>query len=219
MTHPLQEQLSLYLDGELAAVESRGLEAHLAECRECTALLTELRRVVARAQALEDRPPRADLWPGVAAAIGAAAGQRRRIAFSVPELLAAGIVLMLLTGGAVAGMLRLSDGPPEPGAHGGVVTTVPSNGVLPASAHAERGYEAAIRELRAELDAGRGKLDSTTTRVVEDKLRLVDRAILEAERALAADPANSYLTGHLTQTRMRKLDLLRRATALTRAVS
>jgi hypothetical protein len=219
MIHPLPEQLSLYLDGELAETETRELETHLAGCRECGALLAELRRVVARAQALEDRPPRADLWPGVAAAIGATPATRRRFAFSVPELLAAGIVLMLLTGGVVAGALRVGAGRPAPSTRGGVAAPVPSAAVLPAIAHATRGYEAAISELRAELDAGRGKLDSTTIRVVEDKLRLVDRAILEAERALAADPANSYLTGHLTQTRMRKLDLLRRATALTRAVS
>jgi Putative zinc-finger len=219
MTHPLPEQLSLYLDGELAATEVSALEAHLAECRECAALLTELRRVVARAQALEDRPPRADLWPGVAAAIGASPAPRRGIFFSVPQLLAAGIVLMLLTGGAVAGLLRISAGRPGPGNRGAEVATGTSGQVVAVSTSPERGYEAAIRELRAELDAGRGRLDSTTVRVVEDKLRLVDRAILEAERAVAADPANSYLTGHLTQTRMRKLDLLRRATALTRAVS
>jgi hypothetical protein len=87
------------------------------------------------------------------------------------------------------------------------------------AATAERGYDAAIRKLEAELFAGRERLDSTTVRVVEEKLRLIDQAILEAERALTADPVNGYLHGHLTQTRMRKLDLLRRATALTRAVS
>jgi len=30
-----------------------------------------------------------------------------------------------------------------------------------------------------------------------------------------SDPANSYLNSHLVETRRRKLDLLRRATALT----
>jgi hypothetical protein len=76
-----------------------------------------------------------------------------------------------------------------------------------------------LRRLEAQLRAGQGKLDSMTVRVVEEKLRLIDRAIHEAERALAADPANAYLTGHLTDTRMRKLDLLRQAAALSRAVS
>ncbi|HXI21658.1 MAG TPA: hypothetical protein VNH46_11255, partial [Gemmatimonadales bacterium] len=84
---------------------------------------------------------------------------------------------------------------------------------------APRGYAAAVRELQGELAAGRDGLDSTTVRVVEEKLALIDRAIADAERALAADPANTYLHGHLMRTRMRKLDLLRRAAALTHAVS
>ena len=219
MNHPLPEQLSLYLDGELDPMQGREIGAHLAACSECAALLSELRRVVARAQALEDRPPRADLWPGVAAAIGAAPRPRGRISVSIPQLLAAGIVVMLLSGGAVAVALRL-----RPAQRVAGTRTVAPAGQAPVTAVAtrvptERSYEAAIHELQTELDAGRDKLDSTTVSVVEDKLRLIDRAILEAERALAADPANSYLTGHLTQTRMRKLDLLRRATALTRAVS
>jgi hypothetical protein len=213
MTHPLPQQLSLYLDGDLDPAPARELEAHLAACEQCALLLTELRRVVARAEALEDHPPQPDLWPGVAAAIGAAPRSRGRIVFSIPQLLAAGIALMLLSGGAVAGMLRVRS---QHNAGGMPQTSITAVSTHPAT---ERGYEAAIRELQAKLDAGRGKLDSTTVRVVEDKLRLVDRAIVEAERALAADPANAYLTGHLTQTRMRKLELLRRATALTRTVS
>ena len=53
----------------------------------------------------------------------------------------------------------------------------------------------------------------------KEKLALIDRAIGEAERALAADPADGYLSGHLTRTRMRKLDLLRRAAVLAHAES
>ena len=215
MTHPLQEQLSLYLDGELDPADSGRLEAHLADCPTCGALLTELRRVMGRAQALEDRPPRADLWPGVAAAIGVKPAPRRRFSLTVPQLLAAGVVLMVLSGGGVAGALHL---------RGGGLRSVAPGESRPAiersvSATSEHGYEAAIRRLEAELLADRGQLDSMTVRVVEEKLRLIDRALLEAERALASDPANAYLTGHLTDTRMRKLDLLRQAIALSRAVS
>lgn len=215
MIHPPQDQLSLYLDADLDLAERGLLEAHLAECATCAALLAELRRVMARARALDDRPPRADLWPGVAAAIGATPSPRRRFSLSIPQLLAAGIALMLLSGTVVAGALRL----------GGLRPWAAAPSELPPamlrSAHAvpERGYEAALRQLEAELRTGQGKLDSMTVRVVEEKLRLIDRAIHEAERALAADPANAYLTGHLTDTRMRKLDLLRQAAALSRAVS
>lgn len=213
MTHPNPERLSDYLDGALPPGEVRLLETHLATCAECAGLLSEIRRVVARAQSLEDRPPRSDLWPGVAAAIGRVPA-RRRLTFSVPQLLAAGIAIMVLSGGAMALLLG---GERTPVAGAGQDSAPASVQVTAVSA--ERGYDAAIRKLEAELLAGRERLDSTTVRVVEEKLRLIDQAILEAERALTADPVNGYLHGHLTQTRMRKLDLLRRATALTRAVS
>ena len=37
MTHPsFEAQIDVYLDGELAAVDARELEAHLAQCAECT---------------------------------------------------------------------------------------------------------------------------------------------------------------------------------------
>lgn len=217
MMHPPAEQLSDLLDDALPADEREVLQAHLAGCAECATLLDELRRVVARAQALEDRPPQHDLWPGVAAAIGASPSGRRRIAFTMPQLLAAGIALMLVSGGGVALALKA-----RAGRLAATVAATMANPAVPnvtpaSSTTAERGYDAAVRELAAELAAGRGRLDSTTVRVVEQKLQLIDRAISEAERALAADPGNTYLHGHLTQTRMRKLDLLRRAAHLARS--
>jgi predicted anti-sigma-YlaC factor YlaD len=215
MTHPMQEQLSLYLDGELDPADTGRLEAHLADCPTCGALLTELRGVMSRAQALEHRPPRADLWPGIAAAIGATPAPRRRFSLTVPQLLAAGVALMVLSGGVVAGALHLRSGGSRPVAASESPPTIERS----VSATPEHGYEAAIRRLETKLLADRGQLDSMTVRVVEEKLQLIDRAILEAERALAADPANAYLTAHLTDTRMRKLDLLRHAIALSRAVS
>ena len=104
------DRLSEYVDGELAATELRELEAHLAECEECAESLGQLRRVVERTKSLEDRPPAADLWPGIAARIGAApaggevtqiAGLgKRRFSFSVPQLAAASVALMVLSGGS-----------------------------------------------------------------------------------------------------------------------
>jgi hypothetical protein len=49
---------------------------------------------------------------------------------------------------------------------------------------------------------------------IEQSLQTIDQAIEQARQALAADPANTYLTGHLVETRRRKLELLRRAAAL-----
>lgn len=218
MQHPDSELLSQLLDGDLAPEEHQRIQAHVKACAECDALLDDLRRVLARAQALEDRPPRHDMWPGVAAAIGAAPPVTRRIQFSVPMLLAASIALMVATGGTVAYLMQAK------GQHTAMQPVpAPAPVATPtatlASAPMERGYDAAIRSLESQLTAAAPRLDSTTVRVVRQKLDVIDRAIGEAQKALADDPSNSYLSGHLAETRLRKLDLLRRAASLSRQVS
>ena len=74
-----------------------------------------------------------------------------------------------------------------------------------------------IAELERALESGRGRLDATTISVVEQNLSIIDLAIAEARGALMADPSNGYLSGHLVEARRRKLDLLRRAAALTQS--
>jgi hypothetical protein len=84
---------------------------------------------------------------------------------------------------------------------------------------AERSYDSAVDDLERILAEGRGRLDSTTVRVLEQNLALIDRAIAQAQRAVAADSANLYLNTHLAETMRRKIDLLRQAAALVSAVS
>jgi hypothetical protein len=220
MRHPEPELLSQFLDGDLSAEEHQRLATHLNACVACSALLEDLRRVLARAQSLEDRPPRHDLWPGVAAAIGAAPPARRRLQVSVPMLLAASVALMVLSGGGVAmwmtaraAHMAMDSVPPAAAA------PVPESPAVAHASRSARGYEQAIRSLEAQLEATELQLDTATARIVRQKLDVIDRALDEAQRALDADPSNSYLNGHLTATRLRKLDLLRRATALGRSVS
>ena len=53
------DRLSDYLDGELPADEQRAVEAHLRDCAPCAAVLNDLKRVVARAQAAGGGAPSA----------------------------------------------------------------------------------------------------------------------------------------------------------------
>src|SRR5439155_8950343 len=80
---------------------------------------------------------------------------------------------------------------------------------------ADAQYDAAVSDLEKALEEGRGRLDPQTITVVEHNLQTIDEAIRQAREALAADPANTYLSGHLVEARRRKLDLLRRAAQLT----
>jgi hypothetical protein len=213
MTDQWTERLSEYLDGDLPAAERAALEAHITACGECTDTLASLRRVVARARALEDRPPATDLWPAVAAAIGARrrlGRTARRFTFSLPQLAAAGIALMAASG-ATAWLLHPGSSRPAAAAAPAAQPQVRTV--------AARTYDAAVADLERLLAEGRGKLDTATVRVLEENLATIDRAIAQAERAVAADSANLYLNSHLAATMRRKLDLLRQAAALVAAVS
>src|SRR4029077_18901430 len=71
------DQLSDYLDGALSAEERKAVHTYLAGTAECTAVLTDLERVVTRAASMPPRPPQADLWDGIAARIETDASRSR----------------------------------------------------------------------------------------------------------------------------------------------
>lgn len=223
MDEHLGERLSAYADGDLEGGVLERAEAHLAACEECRSALQDMRRVLGLARALDDRPPARDLWPGIAERIGAP-GQadvvplapRRRFAFSIPQLAAAGVALALFSAAAGIGAFRML----VPGLDGGTAAVPTLAGERAAVARpvagAEASYESAIRELEAVLAARRGYLDTATVRAVETSLMVIDRAISQARDALRRDPNNLYLNGELRNTLNRKLDLLRRAAMLPR---
>ena len=245
MTDQWTDRLSEYLDDELTPDERAAVEEHLRHCVACGAVLADLKRIVVRARALEDRPPARDLWPAIAARIGAspppadrgdvvaldATRRRRRWSFSVPELAAAGIALMTLSGGAawllhpVTSTVVVARAPAvEASTTPGLTPALaPSGsfriGLTPSRRAAGLSYDAAVADLEGVLTAGRGRLDSTTVRVIERNLATIDSAIAQAQRAVAADSANAYLNSHLAETMRRKLELLRQAAALVTSVS
>lgn len=221
MSDQWTERLSEYLDDDLPLADRRRLEEHLAGCADCRGVLEDLKRVLGRTQALEDRAPDVDLWPGIAGRIGtgaapvvdlAARRERRvvRFALSLPQLAAAAVALGVLSVGTAwlvtprkSGM-QLAANPP-----GAAVAT----GIVPASA-VQTTYDVAVRDLQRVLDDGHDRLDTLTVRVLQQNLRLIDSALVECRRALAMDPASPYLNAHLAATMMQKLELLRRAARL-----
>jgi hypothetical protein len=252
------DRLSDYLDGELSADEHRSVESHLRECAQCNAVLNDLKRIVARAQAAgaTTRPPQADLWAGIAERIDArqtpAAGvagvfgnvsafegrASRRISVTLPQLAAAAIVVAAVSGGLVWQLRPAFRGSPEGLRYGNAAPTAAMSPADPSTSAdvaqpfraatadgsdarietvgmADAQYDAAVADLEKALKAGRGRLDGSTIAIVEHNLQIIDQAINQAREALVTDPANSYLSSHLVETRRRKLDLLRRATALT----
>jgi anti-sigma factor RsiW len=216
MTDTWIDRLSAYLDGELTPGERTALEAHLAQCRACSESLIELREVVARAAALPPRPPAQDLWPGIAprldtrrAVLPFMTSAGRRISFTLPQLVAAGLALMVMSGGGVWVLNhggRATDLPP-------VSAAAANPDIVPATV-ADPRYDEAVADLQQALQDGRTQLDPQTIKILEANLDAIDKAIDQSRRALAADPANLYLHNHLADARQRKLQLLRRAAAM-----
>ncbi|GEM_PF-974516 len=93
-----RDLLSAHLDGALAPAEAKALEDHLASCPGCAKALEELRRTVEAIRSLEPvEPP-----PWLAERILARVQPRKRPLFLRPELQAAALVLVCLTGLLVA---------------------------------------------------------------------------------------------------------------------
>jgi len=169
-------------------------------------------------------------------------GPGARFSFSLPELIAACLAIAVLSGGLVFALARHpashpatpvpsvalapeSTTPdrrastPEPEressapAHAILAERTSGAAVAPGRI-AETPHEEAIAELRKALARERDRLDPATIRTLEANLAIIDLAIDQARRALAADPANTYVKEHLADTMRRKVELLQRATML-----
>lgn len=213
----ISNRLSEYIDGELSPAEQATIERHLASCGECRAVVADLRTIVTAARRLPDVSPERELWDGVsqrmdvARVVGFRARVRRRFSFTVPQLAAAGIAIMLASGGVV---YLMRPEPPAVAANPAPVEALGMDAIVPV-ALVDPHYDGAVSDLERTLAEGRKSLDPETVRVLEQNLAAIDTAIEESRRALEADPANAFLNSHLLSARQRKLALLRRATALT----
>jgi len=219
-TDPWTDRLSEYLDGELAHDERLALEAHLDGCPACREVLEDLRAVVASARGLPDLPPARDLWPEVAERTGGVLPLRPRAVRPTPSWvgLAAAAALFAAVGSGVTWLALAGRAGSAPAA---VATTAPAGGTVTTSTVSERprSTDAAIAELEQIVRRGESRLDSATVRIVTENLARIDTAIVQAQRALAADPSNAYVSRHLADTERRKIELLRTAARIVQSQS
>jgi hypothetical protein len=168
--------------------EGRDCADHLAGCASCRKLADALAIIAAAARALpREVAPSKDLWPGIAARI-----RPRRPWW--PALAAAAVLLVGV--GIAAWTWR--EPPPGP---------------LPEVAAWERDLSDANDTLRVAL-ADRADLDPATRALVAQNLAIIDQAIAETERALAASPGDPRLQRSLAVVGEQRVALLRRVVEL-----
>lgn len=228
MHHLHADRLSDHLDRTLDPAATAELERHLESCAECRLVLEQLAAVRAHAASLATPSAPADLWDAIAERVGleapAAGGSPARpaLVLELPRAerprpfswrwLPVAAALAVVVGGLWVGTRGLRTGLPlrsvsEP------VVAAPGETVETASFDAER-MESEIVALQVALERGRGKLDPVTVQVLEDNLAVIRRALDDAKRALAEDPANTELRDYFADSVGRKLELVRNAAAM-----
>jgi hypothetical protein len=218
-------QLQDFREGLLSLEEQEGVRAHLETCPVCRGDLEALDELMDGVGALpREAEPDRDLWPQIEWRIkahGAPDGvglgpesaprrSRRPVTLQAWQLLAAGVVLALVSGGAVWAALSGRFQGPAPVSPGVVQATL-TRPVGWESALDE--YRQAVVDLEDVLEVGKDVLDPETVRILEENLRTIDAAIGEAQAALAQDPGSRVLGRFLAENLRRKIDLLRRAAA------
>ncbi len=201
--HVPEARLHDYVDGALGPEEERGVERHLRACVSCRREEEALRGLRADLAALprEIRPAR-DLRPGIAERIAgrSAPGPRQAIRTLRYPLAAAAVLLVVATAWLTTAIVG-GNGAPDP--------------VLADARSLEAAYLPAIHELATLLERRRPELSPETVRTLEENLRVIDRAIEESRRALAADPGDPVLREMLAGGYEAKVEFLTRAAALT----
>ncbi|WP_419161636.1 zf-HC2 domain-containing protein [Candidatus Palauibacter sp.] len=235
-----RDRLSEYLDGGLGPEEETLLERHLERCEDCARTLGELEAVVEQAGHVGGREPAGELWPGIAARIGADGDElseaetdlahrpaRRRpatrgLARFAPQL-AAGVALVWLS----AALVWMAGARSDAERVGLADETVPGIGfpslLPPAARTASTGTDAEataeeyadlIAELERVLFDSERPLPPQTVARIRRALVTIDRAIEDAHAALREVPDDPYLQQHMTVTMRRKSEFLAQAAQL-----
>jgi anti-sigma factor RsiW len=210
-SHPDGVTLSEFVDGTLAARTRADVDAHLAMCRECRAVVDDLRRVQSSVRDLPMLEPPREAWPRIERTLRTSGAASRRPARWLWLAAAAAVVLVALGG------VKLADGWRHPAAS---VETASASDVATAQSveaelrQAEQHYQKAIAGLEQIANAEKGSLDPQVAATLEKNLAVVDQAISESRAALKTQPTSEPAQTSLLESFKAKIALLQDTVAL-----
>ena len=235
-----ESHVSAFLDRELEPTLRAAMGAHQLECADCARLLAELGTISSEADALPILAPEHDLWRGIEARITTPPASHpstvRTSTSQAPTmspppkvvghigrvrtrwLTAAAAALFVAAGASAAYRLLGTSATSEHAPSIAATTDRPPDARLVSNSgtpDVTGAYTTELEHLQAEFEARRSLLDTSTVRVLESNLAIIDRAIRESRAALAADPASSFLNQQLSDVMGEKLELIRTAVILT----
>ena len=242
MTHPMNEAMTCeefqvilpdYLDGTTLGAAARvAAGAHLRDCADCAALVTDLRMIVRDAGELPMLTPSRDLWSGIESRIEspvvsltsritgehAAADLTspilvpRATVWSARRVAVAASLLVAVTAGTTYWAVARTLATPATVATTERATGATRSTPVIAAANrptAEQTFDREIAVLHNIVRDRRADLDSITLGVIEKNLMVIDKAIAESKAALARNPASAFLADRLNRAYDSKLQVLR----------
>jgi hypothetical protein len=205
---------------DVGGIRREAVDAHLAECAACRALVADVRAIRATARTLDAVEPPERVWQAVRARVAADQPARPapfadRVAEwiaawrSVHQPLAAAAVLVVLVSGLAWLAARLDTGRE---AEGPAVATATTQG-LAGFELAEAEYVDAIARLEEAVTRPRA-LDAMTSATLQSSIDDIDAAIGDAREAVAREPGDELSRDNLLDALGSKVALLQDTVAL-----
>lgn len=229
--------LADYLESTLSLPSRAQMDAHAASCARCAEILADVRSIVDRAGALPVLEPSRDLWPDVAArldapvvSIATAPSARRTLRMPRWVGLAAAAAVLVAATSLITRQTMLNDttttaplaATPSPvaqpaeslGAETTTVSVVNAAAPVRTRERAAVTYGREIERLESIVRTRESALDPATLAIIENSMRIIDSALVEARSALARDTASRFLRQQVDKTLEKKMELLRSVSLL-----
>jgi hypothetical protein len=205
------------VDGALDASDGRELDAHLAACPACRALLADLEEVRRVAATIPDLMPRPEVWAGIARRLEAEQVSRPRPFWTGTRVALAMAATLLVAVASSVWLLR----PPAPAAPERAATTPviqpKQDLVQDVDEHlriADDHYVQAIAGLEQVVKSSEGSLDPVVAATLQKNLGVIDQAISESREAIKAQPNSQLAQTSLFEALRQKVALLEDTVAL-----
>ena len=213
----IQEDISLWVDGELDSSRAETVEKHLESCPECAAFRQDLNAIRQGVERLESIEPPERLWKSIRFQLEAEGRIRSKPKESfwaailpqrLPDLKPAwsGAILALFLG--IGSLLVYEWTTPSPLVPVPVASTSHQEAVLEELRRAEANYRAAIEALSASSRKKLEGLDPDLAQVFHDNLATMDYYLNECKRAVEDSPQNPLAHRYLLAAYQKKVELM-----------
>jgi anti-sigma factor RsiW len=221
------------VDGTLGPIRRAELELHLETCDRCRALAADLQEIARAAESLDDIEPPARVWAAVSAQLRAerdmTAPAKTFVRHRSVAMLAIAATLVIAVGASLFLLrttpMRTGSTPPAQSAQTipPAQTPTPPPSAAAGNAGPDDPVQSVVKELAAtetqferlvQATEASAIVDPKTAATMQKNLQVMNEAINESRKALAADPQNAPARASIYEVLKQKIQFLQETIAL-----